>query len=163
MSLFFPTKRVKEISEIKAEQLKGMGIKGIILDVDNTLTTHGSQHVEQKVLDWLENISKEGFELMIVSNNFNHRIKPFADKLGLDYIAVGCKPLSGGFIRSRKKFDVSKKEMVIVGDQMFTDILGANLYGCKSIMVEPIKLEESSSFIFRRKLENKILSKYNEV
>ncbi|MEG2813291.1 MAG: YqeG family HAD IIIA-type phosphatase [Oscillospiraceae bacterium] len=160
MAIFSPNLLLKDVTYIDKKLLNKHNIKALILDVDNTLTTHGSQHIEKKIYDWLYQMEELKIKMMIVSNNTNSRVKPFADRLGIDFVAMGCKPLTFGFTRAKRRFNVPTKQIAIVGDQVFTDILGGNLKGMFTILVTPFKLEEDKFFKFKRKLEKHTINKY---
>lgn len=158
MSLFYPTMYRRRITDVKAEDLRRLGIRGILLDVDNTLTTHDNPNLTDGVRAWLNSMQEEGFLLLIVSNNSEERVSPFADKIGLPFCAHARKPLPYGYRKAAESLGVSKKECVAIGDQIFTDILGANLFGIASIMLEPIEPEVEQKFIvFKRKVERLLM------
>ena len=88
-------------------------------------------------------------------------VKPFAEKIGLDFISLGLKPLPFRFSAARRRIGSLKKDTAIVGDQIFTDTLGGNLYGVKTVLLDPIKPESSARFKFKRKLERAVYKIYN--
>ena len=90
----------KSVLEITPDFLHKQNIRGLLLDLDNTLTTHDNPQPADGVLDWIAEIKGRGVKMVIVSNNHPPRVKPFADMLGLDFICEGKKPLSSGFNRS---------------------------------------------------------------
>ena len=145
--------------DITPDFLKSHGIKGIILDVDNTLTTHDNPVPAEGIKEWLENMRSSGIKLIIVSNNHPERVKPFADPLGLDFVSDSGKPLRKGYTAAMKKMGLTQKETAAVGDQLFTDIWGANFAHITSIYVKPIELEgRHKRFIrFKRVLEKPFL------
>lgn len=153
MALFLPNLILKDVTEVNPSLMEKYKIKALILDVDNTLTTHGSQHIQSEVLDWLSQMKKLGIPMMIVSNNTKERIHPFASRLGLDYVAMGCKPLTYGFSRAQKRFGFASNQIAVIGDQIYTDIVGGNLKGCFTILVSPFQLENNAFFKIKRKLE----------
>lgn len=157
--LFKPTIALNRVYDISIDILNTFDIKALILDVDNTLTTHDNPNVEPKVLDWLSTMRANGINMMIVSNNHMERIQPFADTIGLDYVYDGKKPLPKGFMQACERLNVPKKNVCAVGDQIFTDILGANLLGIKSIFVFPIEYETTTFFKVKRTLEKPLLPK----
>lgn len=163
MSIFTPDFYVNHITDLTGDFLAQKGIRGIILDVDNTLTLHNSQMVKQEVLDWLEERKKDGIKLMIVSNNYEERVKPFADRLGLDYISFGCKPLTKGYTQACRKMGLSKNQVAAVGDQIYTDILGGNLKGVYTILTVPFELEDTRMFRIKRRLEKIHIKKYHKL
>lgn len=160
MGFFIPDKRFRRITEIDCEYLKQKDIKGLILDVDNTLSTHHSQMPLEGLNEWLDEMKKNGIKLIILSNSKKERVAPFANKLGLDFISLGLKPLPFGLIRAKRKLGLKAKNAAMVGDQIFTDIIGANSCGLNTILLEPIKLEDGKSFKIRRKLEKRFIAKY---
>lgn len=160
--LFKPTYVFKRVKYITPQFLNNHGIKALLLDLDNTLTTHNNPVPPQESLEWIGIMKNSGIKLIIVSNNTAERVTPFAQKLGLDFVPRGLKPLTKGFSQAIKRLGVNKKEVCAVGDQIFTDILGANLKGIRSIFVFPIELESSKPFKFKRALEKPFLPKLKE-
>ena len=160
--MLFPKKRVRRVTEISIDYLRSKGIRGLILDIDNTLTTHDNPIPSEGVAHWLDLMRENGIKMIVLSNNHGPRVEPFAKILGLDYIAEGKKPLSSGFKRCAAALELSKEQLCIIGDQIFTDVLGGNWYGCHSILVEPIQPESTAFFKFKRFLERIILFFYKE-
>lgn len=159
MSLFFPTVYRHRITDVTVEDLRRMGAETVLLDVDNTLTTHDAPDLTDEVKAWLAQMQDEGFKLIIVSNNRAERVAPFADKIGLPYYAHARKPLPFGFHAAAKQMRCERKRCVVIGDQIFTDMLGANLAGMPSVLLEPIQLEVDQKFIvFKRKIERPLLN-----
>lgn len=160
--LLFPQKRLHRVTELRPTELRQQGIRGLILDIDNTLTTHDNPVPSPGVSQWLAELRQAGIALIVLSNNHGPRVEPFAKLLGLDYISEGKKPLPGGYARCAKALGLPKEALCAVGDQLFTDILGANLYGCASVLVEPIQLETTAFFRFKRFWERLLLHFYRE-
>lgn len=158
MSFFYPNERHHRITEISPQELFKSGFRGIILDVDNTLTTHDNPVPAKGVMEWLEAAKAEGLRLMILSNNSPERVKPFAEMLRLDFEANGKKPLPYGYIRTIKRMEIKKSEVLTIGDQIFTDVLGARLAGIYCIFVDPIENEHTAFFRFKRRMEQPILA-----
>ena len=160
MSIFYPNERYRRITDISPQQLKTSGFEGIILDVDNTLTTHDNPKPGEGVMDWLAAASNAGLKLIILSNNTPERVKPFAEMLGLEFEANGKKPLTSGYLRAVKSMGITKDKALAIGDQIFTDILGARLSGIYSILTDPIEPEHTAFFKFKRKAEKPILAMF---
>jgi hypothetical protein len=123
---------------------------------------HGSPNTEAGVIEWLSVMRNLGVKMVIVSNNTEKRVAPLARELGIDFIAFGCKPLPFGIRRAIQLTELSrlpKSQLAIVGDQIFTDIIGGNLYGIKSILVEPFYLEDSWTFRLKRKIESIVFNR----
>lgn len=157
--MFRPTYALRSVLEITPLMLEETGIKALILDLDNTLTTHNNPRPADGVCEWLDSMRNAGIKLLIVSNNHAPRVTPFAEMLGLEFIPEGAKPLPVGFNKAIKKLGLSRKEICAVGDQIFTDIMGANLAGIKSVFVYPMEFEDSVFFKIKRAVERPFLPK----
>ncbi len=144
---------LRTVCDLSPALLRKHGIKGLLLDLDNTLTTHDNPRPADGVPEWIETMKQNGIKLCIVSNNHPPRVKPFADMLGLDFVCEGKKPLAKGFREAKKKMGLPWKELSVVGDQIFTDVLGANLKGLKCVFVFPIEHETTRFFRFKRRME----------
>lgn len=158
--IFYPDYQKKRVYELTPSFLKKIGVQALILDIDNTLTTHDHPVPSDGVAIWLDEMRQAGVGMIVLSNNSAERVKPFADILKLSYISDGGKPLTAGYKRAQKALGVKKEQIAMVGDQLLTDILGGNLYGCKTILVEPIELEPMKFFKFKRKIERLLLKRY---
>lgn len=150
----------QDITHITPEFLRQQGIRALLLDVDNTLTAHGSQQLSRPVADWLGQMKAQGVRMVIVSNNLRRRVEPFARQLGLEYISMGCKPLPGGLARARHLLGVKRGQVALVGDQLFTDRLAGWLYGIRVLVVQPMTRDIKKGILFRRKLEKPFIEKY---
>lgn len=160
--LFKPTYVFNNITEITLDFLHKKQIKGLLLDLDNTLTTHNNPVPPQTSLDWLDSMRSAGIKMMIVSNNSAERVTPFAQNLGLNFVPNGKKPLTFGYTKAQKELNIDTKNLATVGDQIFTDVLGSNLKGLRSIFVFPIEPETSLPFRFKRAIEKMFLPKRKE-
>lgn len=159
--IFKPTYVFDKVPDITPEFLKKKHIEGLLLDLDNTLTTHNNPVVPQSSLEWIGLMKANGIKLMIVSNNHAPRVTPFAQQLGLDFECEGAKPLTFGYSRAIKRMGLDKRNVAAVGDQIFTDVMGSNLKGIRSIFVFPIKPEESLPFRIKRACEKPFLPKFD--
>ena len=158
--LLKPTIKLDKITDISVELLNKLGIKALILDVDNTLSTHHGMVLCDGLENWLDTMRENGIKLVILSNSTKKRVKPFAEKIDLDFLSTGLKPLFPGYLRAVKKLGVKCKDVAIVGDQIFTDVLGGNSVFIKTILLTPIKPEMSLRFRFKRKLEKIVYKLY---
>lgn len=147
------------VTEITPEFLIKNNIRGLLLDLDNTLTTHDNPVPGEGVTEWLDSMRSAGIKMVIVSNNRPPRVKPFADMLGLDFVCEGKKPLSNGFNRAQKRMGIPFSQLAVVGDQIFTDMLGANLKRVRGIFVYPIEHEKTKFFKLKRWAEKPFLPK----
>ncbi|MBQ6825112.1 MAG: YqeG family HAD IIIA-type phosphatase [Clostridia bacterium] len=158
--LLKPDIKLKRITDITPQLLKKNNITSLILDVDNTLSTHHGQILTDGLEEWLAFMKSENIGLIILSNSKEQRVKPFAEKICLNYLSLGLKPLPFGYLKAVKRLESKRKNTAIVGDQIFTDVLGGSLVGVKKILLTPIKLEEGLGFRFKRKIENLVYKLY---
>lgn len=160
MSVFLPDLILENVMCITPQLLEERGIRAIVLDVDNTLTSHGNPEPWEGVTEWLTLMKGLGIPLMISSNNTRERVEPFASRLGVDFVPMSCKPLPIGLSRAVKRFNLPKKQVTIVGDQIFTDVLGGNLEGIQTILVKPFEEEQGRLFQLKRRFEQRFISAY---
>jgi len=159
--IFLPDIKLGKVTDISVELLNKFGIEALILDVDNTLSTHHGQILTDGLPEWLEYMKNNGIKLTVLSNSKEKRVKPFAEKIGLDFISLGLKPLPFGYLRALKALKTKRKNTAIVGDQIFTDVLGGNTVGVKTVLLTPIKPEDGFSFKIRRKIERFIFKAFD--
>lgn len=159
--LLKPDIKLRGITDITVELLNKYDITALLLDVDNTMSTHHGTVLVDGLLDWIARMQQGGIKLMVLSNSKKWRIAPFAARIGLPFISLGCKPLPTGYLRGVKALGEERKNVAIVGDQIFTDVLGGSIVGVKKILLTPVKLEDGWSFKVRRNLEKKLYKKYN--
>lgn len=157
MKFLLPEFMFVSVTDISAKFLKDNNIDTLLLDADNTLSTHHSQTAAIGVPEWLDEMRQNGIKLMMVSNSKKKRVEPFANMLGLDFEYLSLKPLGKGVRRAVKRLGSNKKHTALVGDQIFTDVIATKLCGIHSIFVKYMQLEDKPSFKIRRKLEAKIL------
>ncbi|MBQ3052621.1 MAG: YqeG family HAD IIIA-type phosphatase [Clostridia bacterium] len=158
--LLKPHIKLKGVTDITVDLLKKYNIDTLILDVDNTLSTHHGEILTDGLPEWLNKMQANGVKLVVLSNSKEKRVKPFAEKIGLPFISLGCKPLPFGYWRAIKLAGSKRKNCAIVGDQIFTDVLGGSLVGIKKILLTPIKLESTAGFRFKRKIERVVYKLY---
>ncbi|MBR4073359.1 MAG: YqeG family HAD IIIA-type phosphatase [Clostridia bacterium] len=161
--VFRPDIKLPRVTDITVGMLKKRNIKALILDVDNTLSTHHGQVLTDGLTEWLQCMRDNGIAMTVLSNSNSKRLTPFAEKIGLDFISLGLKPLPFGYLRALKRLGTKKSETAIVGDQIFTDTLGGNLVGLNTILLTPIKPETSLRFRTKRKVEAFLIKKLNIV
>lgn len=160
VSVFIPDLILENVMCITPQLLEKRGIKAVVLDVDNTLTSHGNPEPWEGVIEWLALMKNTGIKLIISSNNTRERVEPFARRLGVDFVSMSCKPLPVGLSRAVKRFGLAKRQVAIVGDQIFTDVLGGNLEGIQTILVKPFEPEEGKLFRFKRRFEQRFIDAY---
>lgn len=158
--LLTPDYIFRSIECISPEFLREKGITALVLDVDNTLTGDFSQTLDPSVQDWLDTMRAAGISLTIVSNNTDKRVRPFAEKVGLAYVPLAAKPLPPGLMEARRRLGVSRRQMAMVGDQIFTDRLAAGLYGIPCLYTMPRGGDRQKGVQFKRKFEPFWLDRY---
>ena len=131
----------RDIYELTGEALARRGFKLLLADLDNTLVPYGVPLPDEKLKAWRDDLARHGVTLFILSNNRKeHRPRIFAEGLGVPFIGRAGKPKTPSFYRAMKQLGVTKEQTAIVGDQVFTDVLGGNRAGVSAILVEPIRL-----------------------
>ena len=159
MPFFYPAVRLHRVTEITPDFLREHGIRALVLDVDNTLTTHNNPVPDREVMIWLREMKALDVGLVLLSNNSAKRVRPFAHGLELDFTSRACKPLTVGLRRTAKRLGLEPRQIAVVGDQIFTDIIAGNLYGSLSVLVDPMEPEKGPFFRFKRMIERHILKK----
>ena len=157
--LCYPKMYKKNIFDINYSKLKELGIKCLIFDLDNTIALIDQDLITEETKKMLLDLKKD-FRIIIISNNKEKRVKKYGDILECDYVYYAKKPFSSGFRRIKKKYNLEKKEMAIIGDQLITDILGGNKFGIYPILVDPMAKKDLKITYFNRFLERKILKRY---
>ena len=150
----------KKVSEISLEYLKENNIKGLILDVDNTLIDY-YRNMSEETVEWANYLKQNGIKMCILSNSDKkEKVKTVAEKLELEYSYFGMKPFKKGFKKAQKMLGLENGEIAAVGDQIFTDVIGSNRMKMHSILVEPIEEKDIWATKIKRPIENYIKKKY---
>jgi len=147
---------VYNIDLMKLKEVKN--IKGIIVDLDNTLVGWGKKEVSQEIIDWVKEAKKIGLKICIISNTNSKRVAEFAKIFNIPYHSKYFKPFSIAFHNGLKILETKKSETVVIGDQIFTDIWGGNRLKLLTILVTPIVKKDSIGTFLHRNLEKKIIS-----
>ncbi|WP_042146048.1 YqeG family HAD IIIA-type phosphatase [Paucisalibacillus sp. EB02] len=159
---FLPNEHVKNIFEIKPSVLKKQGIKGIITDLDNTLVAWNVKEATPEVISWFKLMKDNGIKVTIISNNKEDRVKMFSEPLGTPFVFSARKPLRRAFKTAAKQMELKKEEIVVVGDQLMTDVLGGNSAGFYTILVVPIVKTDEKITQVNRKIERKIMNYFRK-
>ncbi len=158
----YPNAYLKNVKEITIDFLNKNNIKALILDVDNTLIDFNKKMLDG-VEEWCKNLKKQGIKLFIVSNsNKKTKVEMVAKKLELQYIHFATKPFKRGFRKAAKMLQEKNENIAVVGDQIFTDVIGANRCKMFSILVEPIEKKDLLVTKIKRPLENYVIKKYQK-
>ncbi|MBQ0110334.1 MAG: YqeG family HAD IIIA-type phosphatase [Oscillospiraceae bacterium] len=158
--MFEPNLRFSKFTDITPAALIDCGVKGVLLDIDNTISYFKGERLFDGVTDTLSKLSSGGISVVIFSNGKYDRIEKFVNdnSLNCEFIAPALKPLTFKTDAAKKLLGLNKSEIAVVGDQVFTDMAFAAFSGLKKIYVEPTLLETSAFFKFKRSLE-KIIKK----
>ncbi len=156
---FYPSDYCVSAYEIDYRGLYGSGYRGIIFDVDNTLVEHGAP-VDGRAKKLFEDLRRIGYDTCILSNNQEERVKPLADEVGSKYVSKAKKPSPANYIRAMQQMGTVRENTFFVGDQLFTDVWGANRAGIRSFLVEPIARHEEFQIILKRRLERIVMYFY---
>ena len=158
---FYADSYFNNINDISPEFLIEHGVKGIILDIDNTLIGHDVPIPDEKTLAHLRHFESKGLKLCVVSNNTYERVKSFAEKIGVEFfVHKALKPRAYGYNLAAKEMQLSMKEIAAIGDQVFTDVWGAKRAGCFAILTKPLHKGGEGFFIaLKRVFEKPFISK----
>ncbi|MBN2248107.1 MAG: YqeG family HAD IIIA-type phosphatase [Coriobacteriia bacterium] len=146
------------MTALDLDALKAEGVTVLLLDVDNTVSPHHSAEVIPGIRDWIASLGPLGFRACLVSNNWHDDIHERAAALGLPVVAKAGKPLPFGIRRAIRLLAVRKSECVMVGDQIFTDVLGGKLAGVRTVLVEPLTPSDMGHTMVLRRLEQRIMA-----
>lgn len=147
------------LHELTASTLKEKGIEGIIIDLDNTLTNWNQRFITEEVCNWIKMLQSQGLRLCVLSNSSAKRIDGTIKALGLSYVAYALKPGKHGFLRAMEKLNTNPSNTAVIGDQLFTDVLGGKRLGLTTILIKPRSKREFWGTKIIRKLEKIILDK----
>ncbi|MCW2277304.1 YqeG family HAD IIIA-type phosphatase [Heliophilum fasciatum] len=152
-----PAQRVDAVPQVDVEALLAHGVNGVILDLDNTLTEWNQHALCPKIASWLAVLQSRGIKVCIVSNNKEKRVKPFAVGCQVPYISGARKPRRKGFLRAMHLMGTTPETTAVIGDQVFTDVLGGNRLRMHTILVNPISRKEFLGTRLVRRLEGWVL------
>ena len=160
---FVPEYYFETFDKASAEFLSSIGVKGIVLDVDNTLEPYENPTPGAHVVSWLESLRAAGISAAIVSNNGGERINLFNKELGLPAYYKAKKPFKKNVLNAMKDMGTTKENTILMGDQVFTDVWAAHNTGIRAILVPPIKDKRDVLTRFKRLLEKPILARYKKL
>ena len=156
----YPNGYFESVRDIKIEYLKENEIKAIILDVDNTLIDY-YRNFQDGTIEWVNEAKRNGIKFCILSNsNKLEKVKQVAKQIDVPYFYFAKKPLKGGFKKAKKLLNIEEKNIAVVGDQIMTDVLGANRCKMFSILVNPIMEKDIIITRIKRPIENLIIRSY---
>lgn len=155
---FLPNQHVLSIHDIKPSKLKEHDIKGIVTDLDNTLVAWDVPEATPELRQWFKSMQEAGIKITVVSNNHEKRVKAFCHPLGIPFISRARKPMRRAICKAIGQMDVEKENIVVIGDQLLTDVLGGNRLGVHTILVVPVKETDGWTTRINRRIERYIMS-----
>lgn len=156
---FYPQEYYTSTYAIDFKKYYDMGYRAVIFDIDNTLVEHDAP-ANDTAKELIENLKEMGFKVCLLSNNDEERVKSFNEPLDAYYIHKAGKPSAKGYNRAMELMGVERRETMFVGDQIFTDIWGANNAGIRSVLVKPIAKHEEIQIVLKRIPEKLVLHFY---
>ena len=161
---FYPAEMAESSYDINYEELYRKGYRGLIYDIDNTLVEHGAD-ANAEVVALFRRLNKIGFRICLLSNNKAPRVRRFyrgarVKGVKLHYIFNAQKPRRRNYLKAMVLMRTTKKNTLFIGDQLFTDILGANRAGIPSVLVRPISRREDPHIVLKRPVERIVLAFY---
>lgn len=154
MALFKPKEILNIYTDFDGKKYLKDGFKAILLDVDNTIAIPDTGTCDEKAEAFINNLKSLGFKVVIFSNNNTSRVKMFIRDLDVDYYSFALKPLPFSYLNIARKLNVKPSEIIVMGDQLLTDILGANLSGCYGIYCKKLQEKDSTWTSINRRIEN---------
>lgn len=156
--LLFPNQHLNSIFELDPRELHALGVKGVIADMDNTLVSWNDHSVPPRLAGWLAGLKEEGFRLCIVSNNTAEKGAELARELDIPAFWYAIKPRRRAFRKALREMELKAEEVAVIGDQIFTDVLGGNRMGLYTILVTPISDKEFIWTKMMRQFERLVLN-----
>ena len=155
--LFRPDHYFTSVRAIDFDSLRSAGVRALLFDIDNTVSPHHSADVVPGMPEWLASVGESGFGIRFVSNNWHADLTDRARALGFSAIGKAKKPLPGGFRRAARELGVPIGACAVIGDQLFTDILGGNLAGAVTVLVDPLTSADMLHTRILRRIERVIM------
>jgi HAD superfamily phosphatase (TIGR01668 family) len=137
-TMFRPDQQTLRITDVSLDALWDRGLRGIIVDLDNTVCAFGQSELAPGVRDWILAAKARGFSLAMVSNNFSERVALISAHLDVPAVPNALKPLPTGFLKALRLLGTPRAKTVVIGDQLFTDVLGAKVLGMHAVLTQPI-------------------------
>lgn len=154
--MLLPERREESSFTIGYEAEYERGVRGLIYDIDNTLVPHGAP-ADERTVELFRKLHGLGFSTCFVSNNDEERVKPFAEATESAYIFKAGKPSARGYLAAMERMGTDRDSTLFIGDQLLTDIFGANRAGVRHILVEPVDLRSEPFHIFLKRIVEKLI------
>ena len=159
----YPKAYLNKVQDITIQFLIENKIKALILDVDNTLIDY-YKNLSDDVIEWAHSLQGQGIKMYILSNtNKKEKVEKVADSLEIPYKLFARKPSKGGFVKIQKEIKIEPENIGVVGDQIFTDVIGGNRCNMFTILVDPVTPKDYWYTAWKRPIENKIKQKFKNI
>ena len=155
--MFTPDITVPSVTAVTPELLTKLGVKGVLVDLDDTLLPSDGQVFGPGISEWLDSLRQAGIAILLLSNGERERVRYCCDTLGIEGYHLAGKPFFWAFRRALRKLDLPPAKVAMVGDQLFTDVLGANWAGITSILVTPLTQGKLPHTRLARRLERLVM------
>ena len=159
---YMPDFAVEAVYDLTVPSLQAHRIKAVLVDLDNTLIAWNNPDGTPEMKQWLHDLQDAGIAIIVVSNNTKKRVQRAVEKFGIDYVYWALKPFTFGIDRAMMEFHYEKNEVVMVGDQLMTDIRAAHRAGIRSILVKPLVQHDSIKTQINRARERRVMRKITE-
>ncbi|MBQ0008964.1 MAG: HAD hydrolase-like protein [Firmicutes bacterium] len=159
---FVPFAHAQSIFEIDVSFYKKLGVKFLLLDLDNTLDSYKTELPSKRVVELKEDLLMEGIEIIITSNNTGKRVTKYAKALGVRFMSKLAKPFSKRLLKKLKAMKIHLDEVILIGDQIVTDISCANGAKIKNVLTEKLVPEDQPTTRFNRLFDNPLRKKLNK-
>ncbi len=158
MAILKPDLYHTSVHAIDLDALQQRGIDALLVDLDNTLLPRDTNEIPDDLRRWAAGLAQRGFRVCLVSNNWHERVNAVAAELGFELVAKAIKPLPFAFLVALRKIGSKRTAAAVVGDQMFTDVLGGNMLGMVTILVEPLSRTDLPHTLLLRSFERRVLA-----
>jgi uncharacterized protein len=157
-NFLLPDEFVTSVFDVTPQKLEQLGKKGIITDLDNTLVEWDRADATEELAAWFIMMKEAGIKIVIASNNNEARVKQFAEPLGIPFIFRAKKPLGSGFYRALVQLRLPREQVVMLGDQLLTDVMGAKRQKLYTMLIKPVAESDGWVTRFNRFVERRVFN-----
>ncbi len=158
MPILSPDLYYSSVTAIDFDALNDRGIRGVLLDLDNTILPRGTGVIPPEAMRFAEELARRGIRVCLVSNNWHRRVAAVAAELGFSLVSKALKPLPFAFRTGMRLMGVTPAETVTIGDQVFTDVLGGNMAGTLTVLVDPLSRTDLPHTLLLRLIEARVMA-----
>lgn len=159
---YIPTFAMEAVYDLRPDSLRQHGIRAVLVDLDNTLIAWDNPNGTPELREWLDAMTEADMPVVVVSNNKHDRVKRAVENFHVDFVSRAMKPFTRGIDIAIDRYGFDRDEVVMVGDQLMTDIRAAHRAGIKSILVRPLVASDAWNTRFNRWRERRVLQKIED-